>query len=39
MSVSIALEEGKEFSLDLDLCDKIIPENCKVVYLSTKVRF
>jgi len=35
--VSINLGGGSEFNLDLDLCDKVIPEQTTTTFLSTKV--
>jgi len=37
LDVSIDLNGGSEFNLDLDLCDEIIPEQAVIQYLSAKV--
>ncbi|MCL4418502.1 hypothetical protein M1146_00185 [Patescibacteria group bacterium] len=37
LEVTIQLAEGKEYSLDLDLCGEIVPEESKYEVLSTKI--
>jgi suppressor of G2 allele of SKP1 len=37
LEVVIQLGEGKEYSLDLDLCGEVVPEESKYEVLSTKI--